>query len=272
MFRFTLFMLTLCFTATPAHGGKCTDIPLRFALHQTATLMNLDGTLMTDISGNPVQTASAIVGDGNDVYTNGTGVSAEIKSCGGTYDAVLNLSVSKRKISAILPAAIAGSGATFQTPPPRTYTVSGFLNVRNIICQGCLPGQAGQPFVTRAGSQWSSMYNGNTYNLRFLPAANISSLPFAPDLHSDPSDVSAANIQNATSLVIVLPQPYNCAQGVYPSWVVRGTLLNQTTQPSYLQVGTLLNGGKNGSGSTAVGQFSMPFEYQIQALTCFNPY
>jgi hypothetical protein len=69
---------------------------------------------------------------------------------------------------------------------------------------------------------------------------------------------------------MVLPQPYNCGNGVYPSWIVRGTLQNQasgSTSPSYLQVATL----GAGSANTAAGQFSMPFEYQIQALSCFNP-
>mgnify|MGYP001793098195 CR=1 FL=1 len=175
-----------------------------------------------------------------------------------------------RKISASLPAPIPNSGANSQTTPPAgKYTVNGVLNVRNIICHGC--SSPGQPFVTRAGVQLNSMYNGAQYGLHFLPIANISNLPFAPDLDNDGDRVSTANYPNPTSLAIVLPQPYNCATGVYPSWIVRGTLPNSATQPSFLQVATLVDAGKNGSGNTSVGQFSMPFEYHIQALTCFNP-
>jgi hypothetical protein len=75
------------------------------------------------------------------------------------------------------------------------------------------------------------------------------------------------NSPNSTSLTAVLPQPYNCSQAIYPSWLVRGTLPNTTTQPSYLQVSTLLDQTK---GVTA-GQFSLPFELLVEALQCFNP-
>jgi hypothetical protein len=255
----------LCAAATAAHGGKCTDVPLRFTVHETATLMNLDGTVVTDSSGNPVTVPSAIVGDGNDVYTN-----ASIQFCSGTYDAVLNLINGSRKVSAILPAPIANSGTNSQTPPSGKYTVNGVLNVRNIVCNGCA--NPGQPFVARSGAELDSMYGGAEYNLRYFPAVNISTLPFAPDLDNDGARVGNANSPNASSLAIVLPQPYNCATGVYPSWIVRGTLQNSLSQPAYLQVGTLADLGKNGSGNTIVGQFSMPFEYQIQALSCFHPY
>jgi hypothetical protein len=116
------------------------------------------------------------------------------------------------------------------------------------------------------------MFGGAEYNLRFFPVVNISTLPFAPDLDNDGNRVSNANTPNASSLALVLPQPYDCATGVYPSWIVRGTLQNSLTQLAYLQAGTLVDLGKNGLGNTAVGQFSMPFEYQIQALSCFHPY
>jgi len=247
-----------------AHAGKCTDIPLRYTLHETATLMNLDGTGVTDSSGNPVTVPSAIVGDGSDVYT------SSILICSGTNDAVVNLINGSRKFTAILPSAIPNSGANSQTPPPGRYTVNGVLNVRNIICSGCV--NPGQPFVTRAGAELDSMYSASEYNLRFFPVVNVSTLPFAPDLDNDGTRVNESNSPNSTSIALVLPQPYNCSTGVYPSWIVRGTLQNSLSQPSYLQVGTLANLGKTGMSDTLVGQFSMPFEYQIQALSCFHPY
>jgi hypothetical protein len=255
----------LCLFASAANAAKCTDIPLRYTLHERATLMNLDGTVVADSSGNPVTVSSAIVGDGNDVYTNGS-----IQFCSGTYDAVLNLITGSRKVSFLLPAPIANSGENSQTPPPGKYTVNGVLNVRNIICSGCAT--PGQPFVARSGAELDSMFGGAEYNLRFFPVVNISTLPFAPDLDNDGNRVSNANTPNASSLALVLPQPYDCATGVYPSWIVRGTLQNSLTQLAYLQAGTLVDLGKNGLGNTAVGQFSMPFEYQIQALSCFHPY
>jgi hypothetical protein len=252
-------------TVPTANAAKCTDIPLKVTLNETAMLMNLDGTT----AGGTV--ASAIVGDGNDVYTNGQTTGATIKFCSNTYDAVLNLLVGKRKLTAILPAGIAGSGATANTPPPNSYTVNGLFNVNNIICQGCTPGSFGpnQPFVTRVNIGLSSLFNGADYGMQFLPITNISTLPMTPRTGNTPSTPPGANSPNPASLALVIPQSYNCSQGVYPSWVVRGTLQNSTSAPSYLQVGTLfLSPATNG---ITAGQFSMPFEAQIQALQCFNP-
>jgi hypothetical protein len=259
--RLLTSLLLISFGHVAYANGHCTDIAARFTLHESATLMNLDGTVVTDSSNNPVTVASAIVGDGNDVYSS----DGTIKIC-STFDAILNLQTGKRKITAILPTPIPNSGGNSDTPPPGHYTDLGVINVRNIVCNGCLAGQAGQPFVTKAGAQLNSMYNGSQYGFHFLPIANVSTLPFAPDFDNDGN---LANTPNVTSLVLVLPQPYNCAQGVYPSWIVRGTLENQGSQPSYLALATLVDAGKN---SVNAGQFSMPFEYQIQALSCFTPY
>lgn len=264
-FRTLLTLVTVLLPLPAANAAKCTDIPLRITLLETATLMNLDGTA----AGGTV--ASAVVGDGNDVYTNGQNTGATIKFCSNTYDAVLNLLVGKRKLTAILPSAIPGSGATTNTPPPGSYTRNGLFNVNNIICQGCTPGSfgPGQPFVTRVNVGLSSLFNGNDYGMQFLPITNISTLPMAPRTGNTPSAPPGANSPNAASLALVMPQAYNCSQGVYPSWIVRGTLPNATSGSSYLQVGTLyLSPASNG---TTAGQFSMPFEAQIQALQCFNP-
>ena len=74
-FRINLALLSIAatlLTVPAANAAKCTDIPLRVTLHETAVLMNLDGTA----AGGTV--ASAIVGDGNDVYTNGQTTGATI--------------------------------------------------------------------------------------------------------------------------------------------------------------------------------------------------
>ena len=43
-------ILSLAFSgsAGAAHGGNCTDVPLRFTLHESAVVMNLDGTVVAD--------------------------------------------------------------------------------------------------------------------------------------------------------------------------------------------------------------------------------
>jgi hypothetical protein len=65
----------------------------------------------------------------------------------------------------------------------------------------------------------------------------------------------------------VYPQPYDCNSGgtTKPSWIVIG---NNVTG-GFLQVGTL---HKTVKGGTRVheGQYQMPFELRIEALTCFN--
>jgi hypothetical protein len=112
------------------------------------------------------------------------------------------------------------------------------------------------------------MYNRSEYNLRFA-GPNMSTLQFAPDLDNDSTWVNSAT---GTSLLYVAPQPYDCVTS-YPSWIVRGTLVNQASQPNYVQVGTLVDMGKNGAGATNVGQFSTPFEYRIETLSCaVKPY
>ncbi len=252
--------------AVPAFSApKCTDIPLRLTFHETAVLMNLDGTAANST------VSSAIVGDGNDVYSNGQTAAVTIKFCSGTYDAVLNLLVGKRHLTVLLPAPIANSGESANTPPPGSYTRNGLFSVHNIICQGCTPGTfgVGKPFVTRVSVGVNSMFNGNDYGIQFLPIANPTTLPAAQNQGNEPGIPPSTNVPNSTSWAVVLPQEYNCAQGVYPSWTIRGTLPNDASSNSYLQVGTLfLSPASNG---ITAGQFSMPFEAQIQALQCFNP-
>jgi hypothetical protein len=247
-------------SAASLPAQKCKDIPLTFTFQETALLSNLDGTVSS-----AAPAASAFVGDGNDVYVDGPGVDTTIRFCSGTHDAVLNLLVSKRKLTAKLPAPIPGSGTNSNTPPSATYSGNGVFNVRNIICYGCL--SPGQPFVTHIYMGLNAMFNKDDYGIRFLPASNPTSLPLAANLDNDASDVAILNSPNSTSLAVVLPQPYNCSQGVYPSWVVRGTLPNDNSGAGYLQVGSLYDKTK----SVTAGQFSMPFELRIRANQCFNP-
>jgi hypothetical protein len=257
-----LSIIALLLSLAPASAQKVQDVPLRITLHETAVLMSLDGTAIAGAA--PV--SSAIVGDGNDVYTNDRTTGVTIKFSSGTYDAVLNLLVGKRKLTGILPAPIPSSGTNPQTPPPGSYTSNGVFNIHNIICHGCTPGTfgVGKPYVTRASLELDN------FSIQFLPLANISTyLPMAPSATGGAPSL-AANSPNATSLAVVLPQSYDCSQGVYPSWIVRGTLPNTNdSSTSYLQVGTLFL--SNIANLMTAGQFSMPFEAQIQALQCFNP-
>lgn len=240
--RFAVFSLALAAFASTSYAGTCSDISVRFTFHETATLMDVNGNVVTDPTGNPATVASAVVGDsGGDVYT----TSASIKC--GTQDAVLNLLTGSRKLTLKLPVPVTGGNSL--TPPPANYTDNGVANVRNITCQGCA--NPGQPFVTRAGVQMNSMYGGSEYNLRFAGVANITTLQFAPDLDNDGTWVSSANSPYPSSLVYVAPQPYDCVTS-YPSWIVRGTLINQASQPNYVQLGTLIDMGKNGVWSKNV--------------------
>jgi hypothetical protein len=225
--------------------------------------MNLDGSAVLDTSGNAVTTPAAVVGDGNDVYSS----LVTIKTC-SNQDAILNLQTGSRKVSVILPAPIANSGENSATPPPAKYTDNAVINVRNIVCQGCA--NPGQPFVTRAGVEMEKMFNGLVYHVWNLPAVDVSTLPLAQDIDGDLGEINLSNSPNVTSPVIVIPQPYNCSQGAFPSWIVRNTLPNQASQPSFLALATLVDTEK--SGTSSAGQIVAPFEYLIQAQSCFHPY
>lgn len=260
MLSFALFGIN-----ATAKGGKCNDIAASITLNPTAAAMNLDGTAVLDASGNPVTLSSAVDGDGNNLYTS----NMTIQTC-DTQDAILNLQTGGRKISIILPSPIANSGNS-ATPPSGTYTANGVINVRNIVCQGCA--NPGQPFVTRAGIEMDSMFNGLTYFVWNMAAVDISTLPLAPDNdpNGDSGRISISNSPNENSLVIVLPQHYDCTQSIFPSWIVRNTLPNQTSPPSFSGLAALAETNKHGITSSS-GEFSMPFEFRIQALSCFHPY
>jgi hypothetical protein len=242
--------LSSAFAANAQKGGPQKDVPLRVTFYANAQLMNLDGTVGAGA------VPSAVVDDGKGAYTS----DATIKFSSSTYDAVLNLLVSKqRRITVHLPAPIPGS-TTAQTPASGDYAAQ-LLNIHNIICHGCAA--PGQPFVTRVNI---GQLNG-TYALHFLPLTNPTTLPEATGQDSTGDPAIAVNYPNPNSWAIVIPRPYNCAIGVYPSWIVRATLNNTASSPNYLQVGGLYNP----TTGVSVAQYSAPFEALIEATQCFNP-
>ncbi len=236
-----LFILLVC--SAIGWAGKCTDQPLRFYIYPTATLP--DGVTTVP---------SAIKGDGN-------WYDAQIMICSGTNDGVMNLLIGKRKLNFTFPAPIPNS-VIEQSMTAGTYSVNGFINVRNILCAGCA--NPHQPFTTRVGTQFQ--INRTLYPLRFMPFTVD-----APDLHQV-GDLGKENRPFSGSAAQVIPQPYNCLTGgtVKPAWVVRGTLPNNdpSTPAGYnLQVGTVYKGTE--TTAPHAGQYQMPFEFRIEALQCF---
>jgi hypothetical protein len=240
---------------SPASAQKnCTDIPIRWFIYPVATLQ--DGSTV----------ASAITGDGNwYAATSGTS-NTVIHVCGDnpTRDATVALG-SKRKIGLSFPAPITGS--VIAESLSGTYQNSAFMNVRNILCHGCGTAPL-EAFTTRMGFRLDLLANRSDYRLRFM-----SSTTDAPD-KTGATVLLEENFPYETSPVLVLPQPSNCATGgsTKPSWIVRGTVAS--ADPALpagenLQVGTLARISNSGTRSHA-GQYSMPFEMRIEALTCFS--
>jgi len=229
-------------------AARCTEQPLRFFIYPVTTLQ--DGTTTVP---------SAIKGDGN-WYTDGGGMVARINICSETYDATLTLST-KRKLTVTFPAPIAGSYVDSPIPAG-SYSVSGFINVRNLLCSGCA--NPHNTFTTHIGTQLPSLIGNKTFYLRFMPLAVD-----APDLHIDPTVLPEENFPYTASPGVVVPQPYNCNTGgtVKPSWIVRGNTPNAAVNPQ-LQVGTAHDYSTN--PPRRAGQYSMPFEIRIEALQCFT--
>lgn len=235
---------------TPAFAQRntCKDIPIQWVIYETATLP--DGTVVP----------SAIRGDGQ-AYS---GQNTSIHVCGTSpsYDATIVVS-NKRKLALTFGAPITGS-VVAESIAGGPYYDSPFLNVRNLLCVGCA--DPTQPFTTRMGTQWR--LSGSDYRLRFMPFTTD-----APDRHTNPDAIPAENTPFESSPVRVLPQPYDCHVGgkVRPSWVVRGT--NTSADPGIaasesLQVGTLTR--VTNDDIIHSGQYSLPFEMRIEALSCFT--
>lgn len=238
-------------TFTPAFAQKntCKDIAIRWFIAETVTLP--DGTVAP----------AAISGDGQ-WYSGGSNTVIHVCGTNPTYDATIAVG-NKRKVAVTFGAPISGS-VIAESIAAGTYRDSPFLNVRNLLCVGCADPKG--PFTTRMASQWK--LNTSDYRLRFMPPVTDS-----PDRHTNPEAIPAENTPYEASPVLVLPQPYDCHVGgtVKPSWIVRGT--NASADPAIppaenLQVGTLSR--VTNSSITHAGQYSLPFEIRIEALSCFT--
>jgi hypothetical protein len=225
-------------------AGPCTNIPLRFTLYNNTSLELAPGQYLP----------SAIRSDGGE-YTNGGTTSAEIKVCAGTNDAVLNLSTSKRKFILAFPSPIAGSdNGGVPSWVPGQVAVSGWINVRNLIYHK----GDNTPFTTHVGST----FNRETYRLGFMQDPVD-----AADLHTDPDRLIEDNFPYTSSAATVYPAyPPACTSGSRPTWLVKGLNLNSL---GVMQVGTLYQIPLHGAHQHQ-GQYSMPFEMRIEALSCFT--
>jgi hypothetical protein len=203
---------------------------------------------------------SAIRSDGGGEYT-----TASIQVCSGTYDAVTNLSGTKRTFTYSFPSPLVGS--VIDGVPawvPGTYAGSGWINVRNVLYDK----GSNQAFATMAGSTFTLSLERATYRLGFK--GQSASLPNAPNLH-DPSATPGDNMPFPSAPVIVYPTyPTVCGIGAMPTWLVRATSPN--VPGTTLGVATLHKLASTPQGSeTQEGQYTMPFEMLIEALQCF-PY
>ena len=183
-------------------------------------------------------------------------VSAVIKVCSGSNDAILNLATSKRTVTVSFPSPLAGS--VIESSPawvPGTYALSGGINVRNLTFSR-------EPFATQAGTTFT--VSRDTYRLGFKGAS--SDLPNAPNL-TDPARTASDNTPYPSSFVVVYPSyPAVCGPGSMPSWDVVSASPNGPG--TILAVGTLHTQPSRG-GEVHQGQYSMPFEMRIEALQCF---
>jgi hypothetical protein len=234
-------------------GGGCQDVAIRWYVYPVATLA--DGSAIP----------AAIQGDGN-WYSNSQGASnSVIHRCGTdpSYDATL-LVGKTRRLNLVFGTPIANS-VMEESLPGGTYPGSHFMNVRNLLCVGCADPTV--PFTTHFALQLYDI-SRQDYRLRFMPPTVD-----APDRHIDPAVIPSENVPYEASPAQVIPQPYDCATGgaTKPSWIVRG--VNPSADPAIpasenLQVGTLRRVTR--TGTVHAGQYSMPFEMRIEALSCFT--
>ena len=224
--------------------SSCTDPGVR------VTMLN---NAVDPISG--TDTPSALLSDGGGEYANGS-ASATIHVCDGTNNMVLNLSSTKRTFVFQFPDAAPGS--VIQSKPtwvPGTYSVSGWIDVRNLLFSA-------QPFTTHMGTTFTGP-DRSSYRIGFMPV-----VVDAPDLHQVNGD---ENIPHSSSPAKVFPQAFDCTSGgtTKPSWLVIGN--NPSADTGLVQVGTLYKLANSPRGSdTHEGQYVLPFEFRIDALSCFS--
>lgn len=252
---FAMVLLATVLGLSSAQAQKkpaCKDIPLRWFFSTTAT--QPDGTVVP----------SAIRGDG-EWYADGLNNNIHVCGTSPTYDATIAVT-SRRKVSFSFGAPVTGSVLS-ESIAGGTYSDSPFFNVRNLLCVGCRSDPS-QPFTTRIGMQ-VKLVNQN-YRLRFMPEHTDS-----PDRHTNPEAIPFENTPYLASPALVIPQPYDCLSGgtVKPSWIVRGTNPSADTRiapAENLQVGTLSR--VTSSSVIHAGQYSMPFEFRLEAMSCFKAY
>jgi hypothetical protein len=244
----TAFALAICAgLALPARAAEppCSDIPVRITLLNNA---------VDPVTG--VVTPAALRSDGLGEYVHGASkVSATIRVCDGTNDVVLNISSTKRTFAYQFPSPIAGSVIDSQPAwTPGTPKVSGWINVRNLLFSR-------QAFTTHMGTTFTGPDRAS-YRLGFMPVAvDAPNRHPVTDNQNTPYDSSPAR---------VYPQVFDCNVGgtTKPSWIVIG---NNLADSSRMQVGTLYKLASSPSGANVhKGQYTLPFELRIEALTCFN--
>ena len=250
LFRRTTMLgaLVVCVgLASPAWaaGPPCVDVPVRITILNNAV----------DPATSAV-TPAALRSDGLGEYVHGAAkVSALIHVCDRTYDVVLNVSSTKRTFAFQFPTPIAGSVIDSQPAwVPGTPKVSGWINVRNLLFSK-------QAFTTHMGATFTGPDRAS-YRLGFMPvAADAPNMHPVNDNQNTPYDSSPAT---------VYPQSFDCNIGgtTKPSWLVLGNALGDQGR---LQVGTLYKLATSVSGKNVhKGQYMLPFELRIEALTCFS--
>lgn len=238
--------------AAPARGGTCNlDPPLQWTLNP----LYVDNV-----------TPSAITGDGSPYVNGQSGVTATIKVCTGTNDAVLSntsrtitFSFAKKLASNANTPSFASSGGAVTGP--------GLLNIRDITYVPAGFTRADEyTFTTRMGSDLPVK---GTWNFRiFSPATDAVS--------GTDTWVTANNTPYLNSSVIAHHCPANstatvppCVGVIHETWFVypdsnvTESGMSQTGLPK-TQVGGLVNSQR--SAPINGGQFSMPFYFAITSL------
>ena len=228
-----------------AQKNRCKDVAIRWFIYPEWTLQDEEPPI-----------TSAIRGDGTWYSTTSGTSNTQIYVC-GTKDATMLMGQS-RKLNLTFPAPVTGS-VIDESISAESYQSRAFLNVRNILCAGCSNPHA--PFTTRMSIVLYDMLKPSDYRLRFLPD-DTDAMDTEP-----PGEIE--NFPNEASPVLVIPQVYDCHMpggNTRPSWIVRGT---NTAANGVLQLGTLTRITNSGQPVHA-GQYSMPFEIRIEALSCFS--
>ena len=239
-----LFILVIASAAYAAgKPPKCTDIPISWTFENTTTSAY----------------ASAITGDGNGAYADGSDTPAVIhlnSDCNGSRDATLNLLRAARSVNIRFDAI---NGTDIDGPFPafagQTKSVKPFFNVRNILAYRYSVGTTFYTKMSVSGFKVSS--NRSDYNVAFLP--------FDGQNCPDPSGLTcidsitydgAGSNQNDPEPAAWVKVTFIAASGGSPDqWIVEG----EFSDPE-IQRGTLFSSGIHS------GQFSMPFRIRITAL------